>query len=221
MPGSGFLQGKQMEEFETLLSRSAEQHGHLCPGQIIGVRMAMLGCRLIQIENPRREVKKLIVFVEIDRCASDSIALVTGCKLGRRSLKFVDNGVMAATFLNVESGKAFRIAAREDSRDLALKVAPHIKGLRERQLHAYRVMSTAELFRIQEVKVDLGRLDLPGPTRRKVVCEGCGETVRDGKEKRLKGRVLCRPCAGDAYFLPVHGEDEFEMIRHSAGRECT
>ncbi len=196
-----------MEDFETLLSRSVEMHGHLCPGQVIGVRMAMLGCRLIGIEDPRRDVKKLIVFVEIDRCASDSIAVATGCKLGRRSLKYIDNGIMAATFLNLETAVAYRVAAREESRELALKYAPHIKGAHDRQLHAYRKMSTSELFRIQQVKVDLQRLDLPGPTRRKSVCAACGETVRDGKEKIINGLAYCRPCAGDSYFLSIESED--------------
>ena len=82
-----------MEDFETLLARSVQHHDHLCPAQIIGVRMAMLGCQLIDIKEPRKEIKKLIVFVESDRCASDAISAVTGAKLGRRSLKFVDNGI--------------------------------------------------------------------------------------------------------------------------------
>jgi len=190
-----------MEDFETLLARSVQHHGHLCPGQVIGVRMAMLGCRLIGIEEPTKEIKKLIVFVEIDRCASDAISVVTGAKLGRRSLKFVDNGIMAASFLNLETRRAYRISATERSRDLAEKYASHIQNIPERQLHAYRVMPASELFKVEEVEIDLQGLDLPGPTQRKVVCERCGETVRDGKEVLSDGRVFCRPCAGDAYFL--------------------
>ena len=192
-----------MEDFETLLARSVKHHGHLCSGQVIGVRMAMLGCRLIGIDDPYKDIKKIIVFVEIDRCASDSIAVVTGCKLGRRSLKFVDNGIMAASFLNLETCCAYRISATERSRELAKKYAPHIKNIRERELHAYRMMPTSELFKIEEVKIDLQRLDLPGPTRRKVVCVKCGETVRDGKEVIRDGKIYCKPCAGDAYFLPL------------------
>ena len=192
-----------MEDFETLLDRSVQHHGHLCPGQVIGVRMAMLGCRLIGIEEPRKEIKKLIVFVEIDRCASDTISVVTGVKLGRRSLKFVDNGIMAASFLNLETGRAYRISATERSRDLAEKYAPNIQNIPERQLHAYREMPESELFKVEEVEIDLQRLDLPGPTQRKVLCEKCGETVRDGKEVLSDGRVYCRPCAGDTYFLPL------------------
>ncbi len=170
----------------------------------------MLGCELIGIDDPERDIKKLIVFVEIDRCATDSIAVVTGCKLGRRSLKFVDNGILAATFLNLETGRAWRVSATESSRELAVKYAPEIENVQERQLHAYRVMPLSELFRMEEVRVDLQSLDLPGPTRSKVVCEACGETVRDGKQKVVHGRVLCRPCAGDAYFIPLNRmEDSF------------
>jgi formylmethanofuran dehydrogenase subunit E len=142
--------------------------------------------------------------VEIDRCATDAIAVVTGCKLGRRSLKFVDNGIMAASFLNLETCGAYRISATEGSRELAEKYAPHMENIRERQLHAYRKMPTSELFNIEEVKIDLQRLDLPGPTRRKVVCEKCGETVRDGKEILKDGRIFCRPCVGDTYFLSLN-----------------
>jgi formylmethanofuran dehydrogenase subunit E len=98
---------------------------------------------------------------------------------------------------------AYRITATESSRDLAKKYAPHIKNIRDRQLHAYRIMPTSDLFRVEEVKIDLQRLDLPGPTQRKVLCEKCGETVRDGKDVLKDGRVYCRLCAGDTYFLPV------------------
>ena len=192
-----------MEDFKTLLDRSVQHHGHLCPGQVIGVRMAMLGCRLIHIEDPFKDIKKLIVFVEIDRCASDAIAVVTGTKLGRRSLKFVDNGIMAASFLNLETWQAYRISATENSRDLAKKYAPHILDVRERQLHAYGMMPISELFKIEEVKIDLQNLDMPGPTKRKVICEKCGKTVRDGKEVVSDTRIYCRPCAGDTYFLPL------------------
>lgn len=206
-----------MQDFETLLAKSANLHGHLCPGQVIGVRMAMLGCHLIGIDDPQAEIKKLIVFVEIDRCATDAIAAVTGCKLGRRSLKFIDNGIMAATFLNLETNRAYRICATERSRELAAKYAPGVKNLRERQLQAYRVMPTPELFHIREVRVDLNRLDFPGPTRRKVVCAICGETVRDGKEVRIDGRLCCRLCAGDTYFLPLPA-GQVELTLHDSRR---
>jgi formylmethanofuran dehydrogenase subunit E len=194
-----------MENFETLLKGSASAHGHLCPGQVVGVRMAQEGCRLIGLDNPRElpQIKKLIVYVEMDRCATDAISFVTGAKLGRRSLKFVDNGIMAATFVNLETGKAFRIISTEEARHLVEKYAPEIADKREQQLAAYKRMDLETLFTIEEVKVDVNAADMPGPTRFKAVCEKCGQVVRDKREVMKNNQILCRPCALGAYYQPV------------------
>ncbi len=191
-----------MEDFETLLAGSAKEHGHMCAGQVIGVRMAMLGITLIGLKNPKAtdEIKKIIVYVEIDRCATDAISYVTGVKLGRRSLKFADCGIMAATFINLETEKAVRIVSTEASRDLAAKYAPQIEDRYRQQLEAYKTMPAGELFEIHEVEVNLPDWDMPGPSRYKVVCEECGQTVRDKKEIEEDGRVLCQACAGLAYY---------------------
>lgn len=194
-----------MEKFETLLRGSANAHGHLCPGQVVGVRMAMLGCRLIDLNEPSKlpEIKKIIVYVEMDRCATDAISFVTGVRLGRRSLKFVDNGIMAATFVNLETQKAFRIASTEESRNLAAKYAPDIPDQRKQQLEAYKKMDIDDLFTIEEVFVDISASDMPGPTRFKSVCEKCGTTVRDKREILKNSKILCRSCAFGAYYQPV------------------
>jgi len=191
-----------MKSFEELLASSAEAHGHLCPGQAVGVRMAMLGCRLIGLDEPTRhdQIKKLIVYVEMDRCTADAIAHVTGVKLGRRSLKFMDYGIMAATFLNLETAKAYRVLSTEESRDLACVYAPEIPGKYHQQLEAYQRMPDSVLFRVQEVHVPISEFDLPGPTRRKVACMRCGQVIRDQREVSLKGEILCKPCAYGAYF---------------------
>lgn len=188
--------------FKTLLSESAERHGHLCPGQVIGVRMAMLGCSLIGLSDPtsRAQIKKLIVFVEMDRCAGDAVAHVTGAKLGRRSLKFKDYGIMAATFLNLETNAAFRIISTEEARDLAPFYAPGVAGKADQQLEAYMEMPDDVLFRVQAVQVDLADCDMPGPTRQKTICSCCGQMVRDGREQVRDGRPVCRPCATGGYF---------------------
>ena len=117
-----------MRSFEILLKESADVHGHLCPGQVVGVRMAMLGCRVIGLDEPTRrdQIKKLIVFVEMDRCTADAVSHVTGVKLGRRSLKFMDYGIMAATFLNLETQNAYRVVSTEEARDLAGIYAPEV-----------------------------------------------------------------------------------------------
>jgi formylmethanofuran dehydrogenase subunit E len=164
--------------------------------------MALLGLRLLGFDAPPTlpQLKQLIVYVEMDRCAGDAVAHVTNVKLGRRSLKFMDYGIMAATFVDLATPQAFRIISTEESRDLAPLYAPPGLTKREAQLHAYQVMPDAVMFRVQEVKVDLSEFDLPGPTRRKSTCAKCGQVVRDQREVEQHGQTLCRPCALGAYF---------------------
>jgi formylmethanofuran dehydrogenase subunit E len=191
-----------MQDFESLLKSSATAHGHLCPGQVVGVRMAMLGCRLIGLDEPTRrdQIKKLIVYVEMDRCTADAVAHVTGVKLGRRSLKFMDYGIMAATFVNLETGKAFRVISTEEARGLAPSYAPEINQRYPQQLEAYRRMPDSVLFRVQQVRIAVADEDLPGPTRYKATCSRCGQVIRDRREVIKDGRTFCRPCTDDVYF---------------------
>jgi formylmethanofuran dehydrogenase subunit E len=199
-----------MMEFETLLKGSAEHHGHLCPGQVVGVRMAMLGCELIGLSEPRSlpQIKKLIVYVEIDRCATDAIAYVTGARLGRRSLKFVDNGIMAATFVNLETARAYRIVSTETARDMVERYAPGIPEPQRQQILAYRAMPAELLFDVAEVAVTIPVHDMPGPSDFKATCQRCGAVVRDRRDVLLNGEILCRSCAYGAYYrklnAPMH-----------------
>ena len=191
-----------LELFEQLLADSVAAHGHLCPGQVVGVRLALVGLRLLNFAVPPTlpELKRLIIFVEMDRCTADAVAHTTGVKLGRRSLKFVDYGIMAATFVDLHTHQAYRVISTEESRDLAEVFCPGESSRVQQQIQAYKIMPDAIMFRVQEVSVDLTPLDLPGPTRRKVVCQQCGQVVRDGREVVRDGQVLCQPCAGGAYF---------------------
>lgn len=188
--------------FDEALASSAEAHGHLCAGQVVGVRMARLGGRLIGLKLPcdGRDIKKLIVWVEMDRCTADAVAHTTGAKLGRRSLKHRDYGIMAATFLNLETGRAFRIISTEEARDLIDVYAPELAGNPVRKIEAYKRMPEGVLFKVQEVRVDLPEEDLPGPTRFKATCAECGQVVRDGRELIIDGKPFCRPCGEGAYF---------------------
>lgn len=191
-----------MEEFVSLLTSSVAAHGHLCPGQVVGVRMAILGCRLIGLDDPqsRSQIKKLVVYVEMDRCAADAVAHVTGARLGRRSLKFMDYGIMAASFVNLETNSAFRVVSTESSRTLAPFYAPEIPEKYPQQIEAYKRMPDYALFRVEQVMIDVCDADLPGPNRYKATCVGCGQVVRDRKEVMLDGLPYCAPCAGRAYF---------------------
>ena len=165
--------------------------------------MAVRGCRLIGIGDPRGEDrKKLIVWVEIDRCMADAVSAVTGVRLGKRSLKYVDYGKVAATFLNSATKEAVRIVALENSRTLADERYPEITDKRERQFRTYFEASDDELFKTENVNVNLGDLDLPGSPRSRVLCSRCEEGINDGRETRdASGNVLCRACANGSYYL--------------------
>ena len=191
-----------MQSLEEILGECERLHGHMCAGQLLGARMALLGCRLIGVEDPRgADRKKLIVWVEIDRCMTDAVSAATGVRLGTRSLKFVDYGKVAATFLNTASNRAVRLVALESSRALADERYPTIAAKRERQFRAYSEAADDELFKTEFVDVELKDLDAPGSPRSRVVCSVCGEGVNDGREVRsADGVVFCRPCHEGSYY---------------------
>lgn len=195
---------KNVDGFENLLRESARIHGHLCPGQVLGVKMAMLGLREIEISDPKeKDRKSIMVFVEMDRCATDAVQSVTGCSLGHRTMKFMDYGKMAATFLNLKTGKAVRVVAKDKSRMKAKEYFPEIENKYEAQLEAYKIMQDEELFDLMEVSVRVNPEDMPGRPLRKVQCDHCGEHVQDMREVEINGKILCRPCADAGYYSPI------------------
>ena len=195
-----------MLSLDDYLLEAEQAHGHLCAGQVLGVRLAMLGLEKLGIDDPRgKDRKRLVTFVEIDRCATDAIAVVTGCRLGKRALKFRDWGKMAATFVDlgikdVSTGKAIRIAAKESSKALARSMHPEIESKNQQQMLAYREMPEDDLFTKQWVKVDLPAEEFPGYKGERIVCAECGEGINFHREVLRDGRVLCRACAGERYY---------------------
>ena len=189
---------KPLREYEGLATVA---HGHLCAGQILGLRMAMYALELLGLDEPLgRDRKRLVCVVEIDRCVTDAIAVVTGCRLGKRSLRFRDFGKTAATFCDLEAGRAVRLAARESAKARAREIHPEIEGSNQQQIAAYREMTAAELFAVEWVRVTLGAEDLPGYKAPRVVCAACGESVSFRREVMRDGQALCRACAGEGYW---------------------
>jgi len=202
-----------MLSLDEYLLEAEKAHGHLCAGQVLGVRLAMLGLGKLGIADPRgnkEDRKRLVTFVEIDRCATDAISLVTGCRLGKRALKFRDWGKMAATFVDLNpkdlgikdalTGKAIRIAAKESSKALARSMHPEIESKNEQQMLAYREMAEDDLFTKQWVKVEIAAEEFPGYKGERIVCAECGEGINFRREVLRDGRALCRSCAGEQYY---------------------
>lgn len=208
-----------MLSFDDYLREAEIAHGHLCAGQILGVRLAMLGLEKLGIDDPRgKDRKRLVIFVEIDRCATDAIGVVTGCRLGKRALKFRDWGKMAATFVDLAppdqlkpvSGltepeanhwyRAIRIAAKESSKALARSMHPELESKNHQQMLAYREMPEDDLFTKEWVRVELPPEEFPGYKSERIVCSQCGEGINFHREVEKDGRILCLGCAGESYY---------------------
>lgn len=191
-----------MKSLDEYLELAAVAHGHICAGQVLGVRLAMLGLKELGIEDPIAERKRLVTYVEIDRCVTDAVALVANCRLGKRALKFRDWGKVAATFCDLQTGRAVRIAAKESSKQAAKELFPDLPR-EEGQQRAYALLPDDVLFERQSVKVEVSPEDLPGFKGPRVVCAECGEGINFKREVKKEGRVLCRACAGERYYETI------------------
>jgi formylmethanofuran dehydrogenase subunit E len=181
------------------LELAAVAHGHLCAGQVLGVRLAMLGLHELGIVDPIAERKRIVTYVEIDRCMTDAVALVAHCRLGKRALKFRDWGKVAATFVDLQTGRAVRIAAKESSKQIAREMFPELAKDAGQQ-KAYAALSNDVLFDKHWVKVKVLPEDLPGFKGARIVCAQCGEGINFKREVVAEGRTLCRGCAGESYY---------------------
>ena len=157
--------------------------------------------------NISKTCKKLLVYVEIDRCATDAIRAVTGCSLGKRTLKFLDYGKMAATFVNLETKTAVRVAAKDEARSRAFSYADNTCAQHEAEKRAYALMPEESLFSIQPMEIQIPMEDMPGARGGRVCCQRCGEGINFKREIRIKGQILCIPCSRGSY-LPINRTEE-------------
>lgn len=198
-----------MKSLDEYLLDAEQAHGHLCAGQVLGVRLAMLGLQKLGIDDPHgKDRKRLVTFVEIDRCATDAIGVVTGCRLGKRALKFRDWGKMAATFVDLSSGKAIRIVALESSKQKARELYPQIENKNQQQMKAYREMNDADLFGEQWVDVELRPGEMPGYKGERIACAACGEGINYDRFVERDGQKLCLACAYPEHrYYRITGEN--------------
>ena len=193
-----------MKTFDEYVELAESIHGHICAGQILGLRMAIFGLKLLGLSDPEgKDRKRLVTFVEIDRCATDAVMAVTGCRMGKRALKFRDFGKVAATFCDLQEDRAVRVVAKESSKQRACEMYPEIESANQQQMRAYREMPDQDLFDHQWVRVHIGPQDLPGYKGPRVTCAMCGERISFRREVLRDGLTLCRACAGERYYEPA------------------
>jgi formylmethanofuran dehydrogenase subunit E len=188
-----------MPDLETLLNQSAALHDHLCPRQVLGVRMGMYAAKLFSLELPQTD-KRLYTFIETDGCFADGIAVATGCWLGHRTMRLMDLGKVAATFCDTKTGRCVRMWPHPASRERAAACTPGARSRWHGQREAYQIMPDTELLCFREVTLALSMNALVSRPCVRVVCDICGEEILNEREVLEAGKVLCRGCAGEAYY---------------------
>ena len=187
-------------DLQALFSATGALHKHLCPRQILGVRMGVFAGELLGIELPQKD-KRLTAFVETDGCFTDGIMVATGCSLGHRTMRLMDFGKVAVTVADTKSGRAVRISPSPHSRLLAARYQPNAPNRWQAQLEAYQQIPDHELLRAAEVEVTISLAYLVGKKGVRVNCESCGEEILNGRERVNREQVLCAPCAGESYWV--------------------
>jgi formylmethanofuran dehydrogenase subunit E len=182
-----------------LLTASAELHHHLCPRQVLGVRMGLLAGEILGLELPQAD-KRLLAIVETDGCAADGIAVACNCWVGRRTLRVEDYGKVAATFVDTHTGQAVRLVPRLAARQLARAYAPEAGNKWEAQLLGYQRIPAETLLAAQPVRLRASLEKLVSHAGRKAACAQCGEEILNEREVVTGGRILCKACAGEAYY---------------------
>lgn len=187
-------------DLQACLDRAAALHQHLCPRQVLGVRAGMHASELFNLPLPQTG-KRLFAFVETDGCFADGVSVATGCWLGRRTMRLVDYGKVAVTFVDTNTGKAIRVAPRPTARSHALEYAYDEPDSWHAQLAAYRVIPTAQLLAVEEVRLTVSLEEIISRPGLRVTCQACGEEIMNAREVLVAGRALCRRCAGhDSYY---------------------
>jgi len=192
-----------MRELQPLLDASSRDHSHLCPRQILGVRLGLLGMSVLGFNEPPAK-KELLVITETDGCFVDGLIAATGCTVGHRTLRVEDYGKTAATFVDTSTGRTIRVAPGAGIRERAYAFAEDESRHYFAQMQAYQVMPDEEMFVVQEVTLKVPVEKIVSRPGLRVNCDVCGEEIMNEREVCQHGLTLCTTCAQIGYYRPVH-----------------
>ncbi|GAB4546275.1 MAG: FmdE family protein [Anaerolineales bacterium] len=196
-----------------LLEKSSRDHSHLCPRQILGVRLGLAGMTALGFDSPP-DKKRLLVIVESDGCFADGVIAATDCTVGHRTLRVEDYGKTAATFVDTLTGQAVRVAPALDVRQKAYVYAPDEPRHYFAQMQAYQVMPADEMFSVTPVMLHTPIESIVSRAGVRVNCDVCGEEIMNEREIHQDGLTLCRACAGDKYY-----EQSIQYVENSLNSE--
>ena len=199
-----------MLSLQTLLEISASRHTHLCPRQVLGVRIGLAGAAALDIEIPQKR-KRLLTIVESDGCFVDGVEVATGCTIGHRTLRMEDYGKIAATFIDTKTGRALRVAPSLNVRERAYAYSSEEKRHYFAQLQAYQIMPIDELVFIEEVHLTTPIAEIVSRAGVRVNCAICSEEIINEREVSYDGQILCQACAGTSYYMPVANKVAYKV----------
>ncbi len=196
-----------MEDLPLELEEAVKFHGHLCPGLVLGYRVAILARK--ELDLGRSEDEELVAIVENDTCAVDAIQHINGATFGKGNLVFRDHGLHAYTFIERTSGKQIRIELKADifsdaskqrndilqklHNDIPLTTEEKTILQKSRQETVRRMLQLPEedLFDVKQVKIEV-----PEKARiyRSVRCIKCGLMVMETRARVLNQKFYCIPC---------------------------
>lgn len=191
------------------MEESAARHRHLCPRQVLGIRIGLFGLRRLGLADPDIEMrfnnqrKRLLTVVETDGCGADGVAVATDCYVGRRTLRVLDFGKMAATLVDTQTGKAVRVVPHQESRQLASVHAPAARSRWHAYLEAYQIIPDELLMAAREVSLTQSIAEILSRPTARAECDVCGEEIINQREIKQDGRILCLACAGNSYYCEL------------------
>jgi formylmethanofuran dehydrogenase subunit E len=213
-PRGEFLQAIRNWDFARCLIKTAEIHGHFCPGSALGVMASVHGLNRLGLESISSDgLEDLMAVVEINACFADGIQAVSGCTLGNNALVYRDLGRLAVTFGLRGMDTGIRISVRPDFSSHVAQAVPEFYPLLEKVIKnreggakekaAFREtgreaafflirLPFEELFVIETVHLLLPEY---APITDSIVCPSCGEMIM--ATKTVDG--LCLMCSGHEY----------------------
>lgn len=189
-----------------ILQETAAHHKHLCPRQVLGVRIGLRGLRALgfldETFQPRfdNRHKRLLTIVETDGCGADGVSAATDCQVGRRTMRVLDYGKVAATLVDTKTGEAVRVWPRSDVRRLAQAIASDALSHWHAYLEAYQIIPDDRLLHVQQVTLTQSLAEILSRPQARVKCDKCGEEIMNERERVVDGKILCYPCTGDSYY---------------------
>lgn len=163
-----------------LWEKSAEFHGHKCPGLAIGYKASILAIKHLDIKD-NIDDEDIVCIAETDACGVDAIQVILKATIGTGAMRISYKGKQAFNIFNRKNGKKARFVLNDIQHT----------GTKEDGMNYILSTDESELFTIKEVTMDF-------PERAKIfnsyICSKCGEKTAENAISLIEGKYICNSC---------------------------